>query len=188
MQGMITDRMSRTIDYRRVGPDEFELVRDIDRTEHIDALYVQRGARLELRRGEFSASPWSPEGAGEHSVAAQAAAVREYVENGATALGAFGADRLVGIALVKPHVRPGVAQLAYLHVSNGYRREGIGGRLCDQLEEIAREAGDTSMVVSATPSLNTVRFYERRGFEPMAEPVPELYDLEPEDVHMQKQL
>jgi hypothetical protein len=44
------------------------------------------------------------------------------------------------------------------------------------------------MVVSATPSLNTVRFYRGRGFEPMVEPLPELYDLEPEDVHMEKQL
>jgi hypothetical protein len=44
------------------------------------------------------------------------------------------------------------------------------------------------MVVSATPSVNTVRFYLRRGFEPMAEPLPELYDLEPEDVHMEKRL
>jgi len=44
------------------------------------------------------------------------------------------------------------------------------------------------MVVSATPSLNTVRFYQRRGFEPMAKPLPELYALEPEDVHLQKSL
>ena len=44
------------------------------------------------------------------------------------------------------------------------------------------------MVVSATPSLNTVRFYQRRGFEPMSEPLPELYQLGPEDVHMEKRL
>jgi hypothetical protein len=41
---------------------------------------------------------------------------------------------------------------------------------------------------SATPSLNTVRFYLGRGFEPMSEPLPELYKLEPDDVHMQKRL
>jgi len=44
------------------------------------------------------------------------------------------------------------------------------------------------MVVSATPSVNTVRFYLSRGFEPMAEPIPELHELEPEDIHMQKRL
>jgi hypothetical protein len=40
------------------------------------------------------------------------------------------------------------------------------------------------MVVSATPSGNTVRFYLGRGFEPTADPVPELFALEPDDVHM----
>jgi hypothetical protein len=44
------------------------------------------------------------------------------------------------------------------------------------------------MVVSATPSLNTVRFYLQRGFEPTADPLPELYELEPDDVHLQKDL
>jgi hypothetical protein len=45
------------------------------------------------------------------------------------------------------------------------------------------------LVVSSTPSeKNTVRFHLGRGFEPMAEPLPELYQLEPEDVHMHKKL
>jgi hypothetical protein len=44
------------------------------------------------------------------------------------------------------------------------------------------------MVVSATPSTNTVHFYLGRGFEPTAEPLPELFELEPEDIHMEKQL
>ena len=64
----------------------------------------------------------------------------------------------------------------------------MGGHLAGRLERFAREQGDTMMVVSATPSANTVRFYLDRGFEPIAEPLPELYELEPEDVHMQKRL
>jgi hypothetical protein len=42
------------------------------------------------------------------------------------------------------------------------------------------------MVVSATPSANTVEFYLHLGFQPMAEPLPELFELEPEDIHLQK--
>ena len=80
------------------------------------------------------------------------------------------------------------AQFAFLYVSNGHRAQGIGQRLSEELERLAREGGDTTMVVSATPSLNTVRFYLHRGFEPTAEPLPELYELEPEDVHLQKRL
>ena len=85
-------------------------------------------------------------------------------------------------------MRPGIAQLAYLHVSDGYRGRGIGDRLTADLEQLARDAGATMIVVSATPSENTVRFYRRHGYEPTANPLPELVELEPEDVHMDKRL
>lgn len=149
---------------------------------------MQHGARLELVSGDWSAPPWDPRGTGEHSVAAQRQALERLAGAGAVAVGTFDGARLVGIGVVLSHLRRGVAQLAYLHVSNGYRGRGIGGRLEAELERIAREEGDTWMVVSATPSLHTVRFYERRGFEPMAEPLPELNELEPDDVHMWKSL
>jgi len=149
---------------------------------------VQDGARLQLVPGDWSAPAWDPDGTGEHSVAAQREAVARLLDAGAVALGAFDENRLVGIGVLLPHIRPGIAQLAYLHVSNGYRDRGIGGRLSDELERIAREEGHAWLVVSATPSLHTVRFYEGRGFRPMAEPLPELFELEPEDVHMSKKL
>jgi len=180
--------MSTEIRYRRLAGAETWRVADIDRTEPIDELYVQHGPTLELVPGDWSAPAWDADGDGEHSVAAQRLEVERLLERGATALGAFEGERLVGIGVVLPHVRPGIAQLAYVHVSNGYRDRGIGTRLCAELDEIAREAGDRSMVVSATPSLHTVRFYERRGFGPMAEPLSELFELEPEDVHMSKEL
>ena len=49
-------------------------------------------------------------------------------------------------------------------------------------------AARPDIVVSATPSENTVRFYLGRGFQPMAEPLAELFELEPDDVHMCKVL
>ena len=115
-------------------------------------------------------------------------ALRQYVDDGGTALGAFEGRRLVGIGVVVPGLRRGVAQLAFLHISAPSRARGIGTRLSDQLERIARDAGDSEMVVSATPSQNTVRFYLGRGFQPTAEPVAELVELEPDDVHMRKPL
>jgi predicted N-acetyltransferase YhbS len=90
--------------------------------------------------------------------------------------------------VVVPHLRPEIAQLAFLHVSEAVRAAGIGRRLSDELDLIARDAGDIAIVVSATPSDNTVRFYMGRGYELMAEPLSELYELEPEDVHMNKAL
>jgi predicted N-acetyltransferase YhbS len=180
--------VSSDVHLRRLEANELARVAEIDRTEQIDALYIQHGTRLELREGDFSARPWRTDGQGEHSVAAHLAELERHVKAGGATLGAFAAERLAGIGVVIPHLRPGIAQLAFLHVSNGYRGEGVGGRLCDEMEQIAREGGATAIVVSATPSRNTVQFYGRRGYEPMAEPLPELFELEPEDVHMRKPL
>ena len=78
-------------------------------------------------------------------------------------LGAFDEGQLVGVGVVVVHIRPELAQLSYLYVTCLERARGVGRRLSDALEKAAREAGDTSVVVSATPSLNTVRFYRRVG-------------------------
>jgi ribosomal protein S18 acetylase RimI-like enzyme len=175
--------------YRRLDPGDLERLGDIDRTEQIGTLLVQHGRELEERTGgDWSAPPWFSEGTSDHSVAHQIAECERHLAAGGIALGAFAGERLVGIGIVTPHIRPGIAQLAYLHVSNGFRGRGVGRSLSDSLEQLAREGGDTAIVVSATPSLNTVRFYRRRGFEPMADPLPELYDLEPEDIHLEKAL
>ena len=186
---MSSDRQAAgSLRYERLERADLARIGDIDRTERIDTLYVQHGAELEERPGDWSARAWFVEGEGEHSVAAQRRECEHYLDAGATALGTFDGERLVGIGIVTPHVRPGIAQLAYLYVSNFHRGQGIGVRLNDELERIAREAGDAEIVVSATPSQNTVRFYLGRGYEPDAAPLPELLELEPEDVHMRKRL
>jgi GNAT superfamily N-acetyltransferase len=181
--------MSRgPVTYRQIQSHELVRVGEIDRSERIDTIYVQRGVELDAVAGDFSAPPWLPEGEGEHSVVHQVEECERYLAAGGIAIGAFADGHLVGIGIVAPHVRAGVAQLAFLHVSDGYRGRGIGGRLSAQLEQLGRDLGDTVMVVSATPSANTVGFYRGRGFEPTADPLPELYELEPEDVHLEKRL
>jgi GNAT superfamily N-acetyltransferase len=176
------------IEFRRLARTELSRVVEIDRTERIDLLFEQRGTELVERPGNWSSPAWDSHGHGEHSVEAQRHALEHYVDAGGIAIGALSEGRLVGIGVVVPHLRPEIAQLAFLHVSEAFRAAGIGSRLSDELDLIARDAGDTEMVVSATPSENTVRFYMGRGYELMAEPLSELYQLEPEDVHMTKML
>ena len=176
------------IAYRRLVAADLARIGEIDRSERIETLYVQHGSQLEEKAGDWSAPAWSSEGEGEHSVAHQRAECERQLDAGGIALGAFADGQLVGIGVLTLHIRPGIAQLAFLHVSNAHRARGVGGHLSDELERLAGEHGDTTIVVSATPSLNTVRFYRRRGYEPVAEPLPELYELEPEDVHMEKRL
>lgn len=186
-RGYVAD-VTPPVRIRRLERDALRRIGEIDRTERIEVLLEQHGTELVGRRGAWDAHPWDSEGDGEHSVRAQHQALLHYFDTGGLALGAFASDRLVGIGVVLPHLRPSVAQLAYLHVSQQFRSAGIGGRLSLELERIAREAGDTEIVVSATPSENTVRFYLGRGYRPMAQPLPELLALEPDDIHLGKQI
>jgi GNAT superfamily N-acetyltransferase len=179
---------SREITYLPLAAAELARVGEIDRTERIDTLYVQEGSSLREIHGDFSAPTWTRDGRGEHSVEHQRAECERLLREGGSAVGAFAGDRLVGIGVVLPHLRLGIAQLAFLYVSDGLRGRGNGVALTSELERVAREAGDHSIVVSATPSRNTVDFYLGRGYEPMAEPLPELHELEPDDVHLQKAL
>src|SRR5436305_2774525 len=156
---------------RRLDYDELGRIAEIDRTEQIGLIFVQRGAELEGRPGDWSAPAWDQEGDGEHSVVRHTRDLEHYVDGGGVALGAFEGQRLVGTGAVVPHLRPGIALLAWLHITAGRRDSGIGRELADALEAIARDAGDDRMVVSAAPSEHTVRFYRHRGYEVMAEPL-----------------
>jgi len=174
------------VEIRDLARSELSRIGEIDRTERIDVLFEQRGTALVARRGSWSAPAWDPDGHGEHSVAGKRLDLMRYNDAGGIARGGFSEGRLVGIGVVVPHIRPSIAQLAFLHVSRDFRAVGLGSRLSFDLELVARRAGDTEIVVSATPSENTVRFYLSRGYRPLARPLPELLDLEPEDIHMGK--
>ena len=176
------------VEFKRLARVELSSVAEIDRTERIDLIYEQQGTKLVERRGSWNSPAWDPHGHGANSVTAHRQALEHYLDAGGIALGAFSKGQLVGIGVVVPHLRPKIAQLTFLHVSAAFRAMGIGRRLSDELDLIARDAGDTEIVVSATPSQNTVRFYMSRGYQLMAQPLPELYELEPEDVHMRKAL
>ena len=110
----------RVITYSSFISTDLPRIRDIDRSEGIDVLYIQRGTQLEERHGDFDSPNWFSWGDGEHSYAEQQAYVEKLLASGAVALGAFDGERLAGIGVLFPHLRRGIAQLAYLHVSNGY--------------------------------------------------------------------
>jgi hypothetical protein len=50
--------------------------------------------------------------------------------------------------------------------------------------DAALATGATNLYVSAVPSESAVGFYLSQGFRPVGTPRPELFELEPEDIHM----
>ena len=75
-----------------------------------------------------------------------------------------------------------------LHVSRDYRRRGIAAQLIQELIRLAQENGARRLYVSATPSESAVGFYMSEGFVPTKHVNKELFDLEPEDIHMMRAL
>jgi GNAT superfamily N-acetyltransferase len=103
-------------------------------------------------------------------------------------IGAFSGDELVGLASLRYRLQPGMAQLTTLHVSQAYRRQGIASQLMAEIVRMAREGGAASLYVSAVPSASAIGFYTNCGFRPTDVPDPDMLALEPEDIHMIREL
>lgn len=81
--------------------------------------------------------------------------------------------------------RPDLLQLLFLHVSRGYRDQGLGARLARWALGQAAGWGARGLYISATPTEHTIRFYLGLGCRPLAEPDPQLLAEEPEDIHLE---
>jgi len=180
---MASDAAGR-IEIREFGADGIELIRQIDRSEHIDMQYSVRDGRLRSERVEFEVPQWDSEGHGDHSAERRITEFGPVVESGATLLGAFVDDVFAGIAIVDPLFEERTAWFAFLHVSRAYRRRGVASALWAAGARIAAAADATSIYVSATPSGSAVGFYTSRGCRLAATPHPALFAKEPEDIHL----
>lgn len=170
--------------------DESDLLefKNLDRSEVIKTGYEMQSGELVKISVEWNVPSFFLEGEGEHSVAEQIQFCRSHLKRGGQMIGAFDGEKLIGVGLLTPEVRPEIAQLAYLQVSSVYRRMGIATRIVHSLIERASGAGAGHIYVSATPSESAVGFYLGIGFSLIDEPLPELFELELEDIHMIKNL
>lgn len=174
---------------KQMEPDAIERIGDIDRTEHITRAYIWRDGRLEIEDVDWQVPPWFTDGRPRHSVQGNIADWRPFLEeHGGVMFGALNGRRLVGLAIYRPRLEPDMGQLAVLHVSREYRRRGLGAALTEQVIQLAIADGARRLYVSATPSAPTVDFYRDLGFVPVDRPHPGLYALEPDDIHMVREL
>jgi predicted N-acetyltransferase YhbS len=172
--------MIRGRDLRR---DEIVLVWTIDRGESIRGVYVLEGGALQRRPAQFEALGWPPGEAERYTPLLEACHDR-----GGWLYGLFDDERLIAVAALDPRPlgRGGeLRQLEFLHVSRTYRSRGLGRRLFRLAQREAARRGARGLYISATPSENTIDFYLRLGCTPIAEPDPELFALEPEDIHLE---
>ena len=171
------------ITIRPLTSAELLRVSEIDVTESGTLIYQQAGRHVTgtheaWHRPRRSAADWS----------AAVESWQRLLAQVGVAVGAFEGETLAGIAVLRPRLTARLAQLAALFVSRDLRRHGIATRLTAEVARLARESGALALYVSATPSESAVGFYTSQGFRPTRYIIEELYELEPEDIHMIKPL
>ncbi len=171
------------IEYRPLSRETIGQLAQLDRGESVERIHYLRNGRLVLEEERWEVPDWSPV-----EKARRIAALQELYDRGATFYGAFDGPTLVGMSVLDHTPLCSGADrlnLAGLWVSQAYRGRGIGKALFRLGAEEARVRGAKMLYVSATPSENTVRFYRAMGCR-LADPVdPDLYELEPEDIHLE---
>lgn len=168
---------------RLLQRDEISIIWQIDRREVIDNIYYLREGKLVLEPEHYDMQGWPP-GEAEHYTSI----LLECYDGGGFFWGAFEDDLLVGVSILESKfIGSGhdTLQLKFLHVSRDCRSQGVGTKLFNVAVEKARELGAKKLYISATPSEHTVDYYMRLGCVLATETDPELFALEPEDIHLE---
>jgi len=168
---------------RLLQRDEIPLIWQIDRREVIENIYTLREGKLVLEPEHYDMQGWPP-GEAEHYTVI----LSDCYNGGGLFWGAFKNDTLVGVSILESKFMGSgrdTLQLKFLHVSRDLRRQGLGTKLFQLAAEKAKTLGAKKLYISATPSENTVNYYMRLGCVLAGEIDPELFALEPEDIHLE---
>jgi predicted N-acetyltransferase YhbS len=174
------------VEIRELERGEIGDLWSIDRAEVIDRVYHLENGELLLEPEHHDVKGW-PAGEPEH----YGPMLLDCFDHGGTFYGAFEAGRLVGAAVLEGRFigrEEDQLQLKFLHVSRGRRRTGLGRTLFERAVARARALGARRLYVSATPSESTVGFYLRRGCRVTDDVDADLFELEPEDIHLELEI
>lgn len=82
-----------------------------------------------------------------------------------TSLGAYDADKLIGIALAEAQAWNNSLWVWEFHLAESYRGMGIGTRMMESLVERGRQTGLRAIFCETqTTNASAIRFYRRAGF------------------------
>jgi predicted N-acetyltransferase YhbS len=167
---------------RELTRDEIAQIWGIDRREVTEDVYHLENGALVLKPEHYDMQGWPRSEAELYTPI-----LHECFDRGGWFCSLFDENKIIGAAILdSKFIGKGQdqLQLKFLHISRDYRKQGLGKRLFEMASAKARERGARKMYISATPSQNTVDFYLRLGAVVTKEPDPELFALEPEDVHL----
>lgn len=171
---------------RTIRRSEIEQVKNIDRSEIVNKIYYFDGGQLKLKNEFYEIKSWEfseLERNIEH--------LYKIYDNCGYLVGCFDGNKLVGVGALDSEFigkNRDYLQLYFLHVDSKYRRTGIGKKLLKKVANHAKKLTAKKLYISATPSQNTIDFYINIGCQLVSELNPDLYQLEPKDIHLELSL
>lgn len=171
---------------RKLRLEEIKRIKEIDRSEVVNHIYYYRDGNLELEEEFYDIKPWSQSELKDHINH-----LMKLSKKGGYIYAVIDDQRLIGVIALECDFigrNKDQLQMVFLQVDNDYRNQGIGKKLMEKAKEKAKDLGAKRLYISATPSLNTIRFYLALGCTLASEINPELYELEPEDIHLELKL
>jgi len=162
-------------------------LKEIDRSEYIELIYkVNDGELTEILDNSHECPNWTDEILKE----IEERFIYE-LKNGGLALGAYDQEKLVGFGVLAHKFRgesDNQLQIDLMYVSRGYRRKGIGTRIFQEISIEAKSRGAKYLYISSTETRSAVSFYKNNGSRLTQQVDIELFEKEPNDIHMLKEL
>lgn len=174
------------ITYKKMAQEQVNKLREIDRSEHIDLIYEMQNGEIVAIAKNHECPNWSEDVQQE----IQARYLFE-LNNGGVAIGAFDGERLVGFGVLAHKFRGkdnNQLQIDLMYVTRNYRRQGIGTQIMNELSKEARARGARYLYISSTETRSAVSFYKQNGSQLTATVDEELFEKEPQDIHMIREL
>ncbi len=168
---------------RELQRAEIEKIWTIDRAEVIENIYYFQNGNLVLQPEHYDLQGWLPGEPEQYT-----AIFVDCFDRGGTFYGMFQNTDLIGVAVLENKFigkNKDQLQLTFLHISRTFRKQGLGKKLFRKAVEKAQEMNARKLYISATPSENTVNFYINAGCVVTQEIDQELFELEPEDIHLE---
>jgi ribosomal protein S18 acetylase RimI-like enzyme len=153
---------------RVLAPHELARIGEIDRSEHVHAVYVLEQGSLQLVERELEIASWNADELAETRARLDAA-----LAEGGAAVGVVDDDRLAAAAVLGGALLEGDRErleLVFLHVSRSHRRRGLGRALFHEVCELARSRGACELYVSSSDVAAAVDLYRALGCV-LADPV-----------------
>ena len=138
---------------------------------------------LYLYKDDYFIDHWD-----EHKKQQVIQSLQKCIYAGGIVAGAFMNDEIIGFASVEGEFfgrKREYLELSYIHISNEYRKRGIGKLLFTLCCEKAKAKGAGMLYISAHPAVETQQFYMTMGCVLAVEVNREIYEREPLDIQLE---